>query len=369
MPTIFELTSNGQSVWIDTLSRSMLDNGQVQAYIDQGVRGVTANPTILDKAVTSGMDYDDDIRRMASEGKSPTEMYDGLVIPDIQRAADLFHPVYDLTGGGDGFVSLEVSPHLAYDTAGTINEVRRLFSALDRQNVFIKVPATPQGIPAVEQLISEGININITLMFSLAQYQAVAEAYITGLERLQRAGGDIRKVVSVASFFLSRIDTAVDKLLEEKNERDLQGHIAIASARLAYARFIGIFTSERWRSLADAGARIQRPLWASTGTKNPKYPDTMYVDNLIGPNTVNTMPLNTLQAFLDHGSVAPRIEFDLDSANYDIGKLAARDIDLTEVTDQLLEDGVNLFSTSFDHTMAYITEKSGEFGAQGRKAA
>lgn len=368
MPTLRELLAFGQSVWIDTLSRQMMTSGDLPAYIAQGVRGVTANPTILDKAISGSADYDDDIRRMAHEGKSAEEIYEGLVLADIGHAADLLLPVYQLTGGNDGYVSLEVNAHKAFDSAATIAEVRHLFTALNRPNVMIKVPATPEGMLAIEQLTSEGININATLIFSITQYQAVAEAYLSGLERFQRAGGDMRRVNSVASFFVSRIDTEVDKRLEVLGEVTLQGRIAIANAKLAYARFRAILASERWRHLELEGAHIQRVLWASTGTKNPRYPDTMYVDHLIGGDTVNTMPLATLQAFLDHGSVTPRLAAGLDEAQFDLARLSELGIDLYSVTESLLDDGVDIFARSYDHLIAHIDEKCDRF-RRGRHAA
>ena len=357
MPTLRELAVVGQSVWIDTLSRSMLTSGELAGLIDQGARGVTDNPTILDKAITGSADYDDDIRRMARLGKSPEAIYEVLAIDDVGRAADLLRPVYNLLDATDGFVSLEVNPHKDYDTAASIAEVRRFAAILNRPNVLFKVPATDQGIPAIEQLISEGINENITLMFSLAQYQAVAEAYLNGLERLQRAGGDITRVASVASFFVSRVDTAVDHKLQTIGAMDLQGHIAIANAKMAYVRFRAIMGTQRWQALARAGARPQRPLWASTGTKNPRYPDSHYADNLIGPSTVNTMPLATLQAFLDHGVIAPRVEMGWDEAQYQLARLADLGIELDIITEQLTEDGVNIFAESYDHLLGKITEK------------
>lgn len=361
MPTLQELAGLGQSVWIDTISRRMIDDGTLQKLIDQGVRGATANPTILDKAISGSPDYEDDIWRFTAEGKTAEEIYEALAVSDIGRAADLFRPVYDKSLGGDGYISLEVNPHKAYDTAATIAEVRHLFTTLNRPNVMIKVPATPEGIPAVEQLISEGININITLMFSLTQYQQVVEAYMNGLQRLFRADGDITRVASVASFFVSRIDTKVDAELERVGERALQGKVAIANAKLAYMRFRAITDSEQWRTLAEIGARLQRPLWASTGTKNPRYSDTLYVDELIGPYTVNTMPMATLQAFLDHGSIMPRLEVGWDDAQFTIARLSELGIDLGQITDQLTQDGVQLFAKSYDHLIASIEERRQQY--------
>ncbi|HEY3376807.1 MAG TPA: transaldolase [Armatimonadota bacterium] len=369
MPTLHELAELGQSVWLDTLSRAMLNSGELQSLIGQGVRGVTANPTILDKAISGSDDYDADIRQMAQSGTTLENMYVGLVLADIARAADMFRPLFQATGGADGYVSLEVNPHLAHDTSGTIAEVRRLFSTLNRPNIFIKVPATPEGIPAIEQLISEGININVTLMFSLAQYDAVAEAYLNGLERLLAANGDLRTVASVASFFVSRIDTAVDKQLSAIGKTELLGRIAVANAKMAYARFRVVFSSPRWQRLAEQGAQLQRPLWASTGTKNPRYSDTLYVDQLIGPYTVNTMPLETIRAFQDHGSVVVRVDQHVDQAEFQLSRLAQLGIDLDQITRQLTEDGVALFSQSYDHLMENLAEKSRRFGGEQQRHA
>jgi transaldolase len=297
------------------------------------------------------------MERLVGEGKSVEEIYEALVLNDIGDAADILHPLYDRTDGEDGYVSLEVSPVLAHDTEGTIADARRLYRILGRPNVMIKVPATPEGIPAIETLIGEGISVNATLIFSLAHYQAVAGAYLNGLEKLAAAPGDLSRVASVASFFISRIDTAVDKALDKHNATDLQGKIAIAFAMTAYARFHEIFSGERWARLAAQGARVQRPLWASTGTKNPLYPDTLYVDSLIGPDTVNTVPLATMEAFLDHGTVAPTIETDLEEAYAQLSRLDKLGIDLDAITQKLQDDGVASFAESFEALLASIAGK------------
>ena len=289
-----QLASLGQSIWYDNIRRALLDHGDLQALVDTGVTGVTSNPSIFEKAIAGSADYDEAMGELVTEGRSEIEIFEALALEDIQRAADILRPVYDATGRVDGYVSLEVSPALAHDTEGTVTEARRLFAALNRPNVMIKVPATPAGIPAIETLIGERINVNVTLMFSLEHYGAVVQAYIAGLEKLVAAGGDLSRVASVASFFVSRVDTAVDRALEALGNEDLQGRIAIANAKAAYARFKATFSGERWEKLSAQDARVQRPLWASTGTKNPLYSDTLYVDALIGPDTVNTVPPDTL---------------------------------------------------------------------------
>jgi len=359
MTRIHELGQLGQSIWYDNIRRALLDSGELQAFIDDGVTGVTSNPSILEKAIAGSNDYDEDLHRLVDEGRTAEEIFEALALADIQRTADLLRPVYDQTDGADGYVSLEVSPTLAHDTEGTIAEARRLFAALDRPNVLIKVPATPAGIPAIETLIGESVNVNVTLMFSLAHYDAVAEAYIAGLEKLVASSGDLSRVASVASFFVSRVDGAVDRALEEKGPdgADLQGKIAIANAKLTYARYQETFSGERWEALAGQGARVQRVLWASTSTKNPAYPDTLYVDNLIGPDTVNTVPPATLGAFLDRGTVAATLEADLDAARERVARLPDLDIDLEAITQKLQDDGVEAFAKAFASLMDSIAEK------------
>src|SRR5210317_899718 len=308
MTKLHELTELGQSVWLDYISRSLMASGKLQELVDQGLRGVTSNPSIFEKAIAGSDDYDEDLNRLVRDGRSVAEIYENLAMSDIRRAADVLRLVYEKSGGADGYVSLEVNPALAHDTGATIAEARRLFASLERPNVLIKVPATPAGIPAIETLIAEGVNVNVTLIFSLEQYEAVATAYIARLEKLALAGGDVGRVASVASFFISRVDTAVDKALEEIGNTEIQGKIAIDNAKIAYSRFREIFSSERWKKLATESARVQRPLWASTSSNNPACPDTIYVDNLIGPDTVNTLPPATLDDFLDHGKVATTVE-------------------------------------------------------------
>ncbi len=359
MNAIQQLYRAGQSVWCDNLSRGIIESGELQRLIDLGIVGVTSNPTIFMKAITSGGDYDERIAAALDEGVDDTvALYERLAIPDIADAADLLRPVYDRTSGVDGCVSLEVNPRLAYDTRGTVTEARRLFAELDRPNVLIKVPATDEGIPAIETLIGEGINVNVTLIFSVAVYRRVMDAYLGGLRKLDASGGDVSKVTSVASFFVSRVDSAVDKMLEAKRGSDggiekLPGKAAIANAELAYGRFLEVFDpAGPFGALKRKGARVQRPLWASTSTKNPAYPDTLYVDNLIAPDTVNTMPPETITATLDHGRIGTKLGETLDRSRQVLADLAEVGIDLKAVTDQLTTDGVKAFARSFEELLA-----------------
>jgi len=369
MTKLNDLATLGQAVWLDFVRRSYIDAGHLGRLIDDGLRGVTSNPTIFEQAIGGGADYDADIRRLAAAGRPAPAIYEALALDDIGRAADLLRPVYDATGGGDGFVSLEVDPALAADTAGTIAEARRLFAALGRPNVMIKIPATPQGMPAITAAVGAGINVNVTLIFSLAQYESVVDAYLTGLEQLAQVQADrndragLSTVASVASFFVSRVDTAVDRELARLGRTDLQGRAAVANAKLAYARFEALFAGPRWDRLAALGARVQRPLWASTGTKDPRYPDTLYVDSLIGPNTVNTLPPATLEAFLDHGAVAPTLAAGRDEAAADLARIAEAGVDLDEVTARLLEEGVAAFARSFESLLASLRDKRAELEA------
>ncbi len=364
---LLKLNSFGQSIWLDFLRRGMITSGELQQLIEEdGLRGMTSNPSIFEKAIAGSHDYDDAIRALALEGKSVEEMYQTLTVEDVQRAADLFRPIYDQTEGGDGFVSLEVSPHLAHDTDGTIAEARRLWAALDRPNVFIKVPATQEGVPAIQQLISAGINVNVTLLFGLPRYRKVAEAYIAGLEARAEQDKPNQRVASVASFFLSRIDVLVDPMLEKvmqaggpaaKTAESLHGQVAIASAKVAYQIYQEIFSSERFLELADQGARTQRLLWASTSTKNPAYSDVKYVEGLIGPDTVNTVPLETLNAYRDHGQPALRLEEHVPEAYEVLDHLPQVDVDLGAVTQQLEDEGVEKFNKPFDKLMATLKEE------------
>ena len=365
---LLDLQQLGQSVWCDTISRTLLDSGELRRLIaEDGLRGVTSNPSIFEKAIDGGTEYDREIRTMARAGFSAARIYEVLAIQDIQGAADQFRALFETTGGGDGYVSLEVSPHLAYRTRETVEEARRLWKAVARPNVMIKVPATPAGMPAIRQLLGEGINVNVTLMFSMEHYLQVAEAYLQGIETLV-ASGRTAPAASVASFFVSRVDTVVDKLLqdlepaagsaaERKRCRELQGRAAVANARLVYQKFREIFGGSRFLGLKRQGFRVQRPLWASTSTKNPRYRDVLYVETLIGSDTVNTMPLSTLAAFRDHGVVRATLEEDLEAARRTFFQLQELGIDMDAVTLELQEAGVKLFADAFDRLLASIRSK------------
>ncbi|HEX9015247.1 MAG TPA: bifunctional transaldolase/phosoglucose isomerase [Chloroflexota bacterium] len=363
---LLKLNELGQSIWLDFFRRGMISSGELQRLIDEdGLNGITSNPAIFEKAILGSTDYDTDIRALALEGKDVPGIYEGLVVDDIRRAADLFRPTFDRLGGADGFVSLEVSPHLAQDTAGTIEEARRLWKEVSRPNLMIKVPGTPEGIPAIRQLTSEGINVNVTLLFGLGRYREAAMAYVEGLEELEKRG-PIDGIASVASFFLSRIDVLLDPVLEKKaheegpdstTARGLLGQVAIASAKIAYQIYQEIFGSDRFRRLASKGARPQRVLWASTGTKNPAYSDVKYVEPLIGRDTINTMPPETMNAYRDHGNPALRLEDDVDQARRALEQLPKLGIDLDAATLQLEEEGVEKFNKPFDAIAASLEQK------------
>jgi transaldolase / glucose-6-phosphate isomerase len=360
MNPLLDLQNQGQSVWLDYMQRHLITSGELQRLItEDGLRGMTSNPAIFEKAITGSTDYHEALRGLSGRHLDAVGLYEQLAIHDIQDAADVFQPVYDSTHRADGYISLEVSPHLAHDTQGTVREARRLWQTVDRPNLMIKVPATPAGLPAIAQLISEGLNVNVTLLFAQEVYERVAEAYISGLERRAAQGADVSHLASVASFFISRIDTAVDaqvmarlKAAKSAQERtllrSLLGRVAIANGQLTYQRYQAIFQGARWEALAGQGARPQRVLWASTSTKNPKYRDVLYVEELIGPNTVNTMPPATLEAFRDHGQVRASLEEDLEAAHDTMAVLAQMDISMPAVTEQLLEEGVRLFAEPFD---------------------
>jgi transaldolase len=363
MPSFSELHKLGQSVWLDFIRRSLITSGELKALVAQGVRGVTSNPAIFEKAIAGSPDYDEEIKVLARTGLSVEELYETLAIKDIQLAADELAPVYRATAGRDGYVSLEVSPFLANDTGGTIAEARRLFETVGRPNLMIKIPATAAGLPAITASIAAGVNINVTLIFGLKNYKAVADAYIAGLEKLALQGPSVRgghpvgAVASVASFFVSRVDTAVDRELEKKGARDLLGKIGIANCKIAYAEYRQIFSGPRWSALSAQGARTQRVLWASTSTKNPAYRDTLYVDELIGPETVNTLPPETVKAFIDHGSAAETLTADLEGARRQIQRLAELDIDFAAVTRRLQEEGVAAFAKPFQALLDSIAAK------------
>jgi transaldolase / glucose-6-phosphate isomerase len=369
---LVELHNFGQSIWLDQMRRSLLTTGELKALIDKdGLRGLTSNPTIFEKAISGSQDYAQQLASLARAGSSVSHIYEEVVVQDIGAAADTFRGVYDANDAGDGFVSLEVSPLLANDTKATIEEAKKLFARLNRPNVMIKVPATPAGLPAIEELIASGLNINVTLIFAVEVYEQVAEAYIKGLERRAAAGQPIHRIGSVASFFVSRIDSMVDKQLGQLAEKatddaqkqrinTLMGKTAIANAKLAYESFKRIFGSERFAVLKAKGAKVQRPLWASTSTKNPAYPDTMYVDTLIGADTINTVPPQTLEAFRDHGTVAPTLEAGLEEAQRVFDELKSVGIDMKAVTDKLTEEGVKSFSDSFEELIDVIEARRDE---------
>ncbi len=354
------LADAGQSVWLDYVQRSLITSGGLQTYIDKGLRGITSNPSLFEKAITESNDYDAQIEELALQGKSPQEIYEQLVVEDARMAADVLRPVFDETNGDDGYFSLEVNPHLAHDRQGTVNEATRLFAMVDRPNVMIKVPATAAGTAAFQELIEAGININVTLMFSMGQYEQIAEAYLAALENRAANVYNLKQIASVASIFVSRLDSKVDKMLEAfvtPKAEALKGVIGIANAKMIYQRFKDYFHSERWQRLAEKGARVQRVLYGSTGTKNPEYPDTMYVDQLIGPNTVNTVPPKTLEGFLDHGTVALTLESELDEARAQLNQLPELGIRLDDVTQALLDEGVEKFVEPYDALLHAITEK------------
>jgi len=356
----------GQSVWLDYIRRDMIQSGELARLVaEDGVRGLTSNPAIFEKAMGAGAEYAEAIRAAARDGRDAKRVYEVLAVEDIRAAADVMRPVYEASAGGDGFVSLEVSPALAHDTEGTFAEGRRLWQAVDRPNLMIKVPGTPAGIPAIRRLIAEGISVNVTLLFARSAYTAAANAYLAGLDAWMASGGDPRRVASVASFFVSRIDTAVDAQIEVKlgsavtaavtNVASLRGKVAIANAKLAYAAFQSMLAGERWQKLAAAGARPQRLLWASTGTKNPAYRDVLYVEELIGADTVNTVPPATLDAFRDHGKPQrDTLTRDLQQANAVMAGLETAGISLDAVTDRLLDEGVTLFADAFDKLLAAL---------------
>ncbi len=348
-----------QSIWLDLIDRQLMNSGALQRLIDEdGVRGLTSNPAIFEKAISGSSDYDDDIRQLAQEGKSNDDIFYGVAISDIKRAADIFRPVYDEEiKGADGYVSLEVSPRLALDTDGTIKQAMELWQAVDKPNVMIKIPGTEAGLPAIRQAIAEGININVTLLFGLERYEAVTEAYIAGLEDRDAKGLPINRIASVASFFLSRIDVLIDPMLAEKGAGDLTGEVAIASAKKAYEIYKRVFSSDRFQKLRDKGATPQRVLWASTGSKNPAFSDVKYVEALIGPNTVNTLPLETLEAYRDHGQPEARLENDMDHATQVLARVKELGIDLLSLTTQLETEGIDKFIKPYDKLLAAIDEQ------------
>lgn len=364
---LLRLESFGQSIWMDYVSRDTITSGQLEKWItEDGVSGVTSNPSIFEKAIVHSDDYDESIRDLRLKGMTDEEIFRSIMVEDIQAVADLLLPTYERTEGRDGFVSLEVSPRLAYDTKGTVEEARRLWDMVNRPNAMIKVPATAQGIPAIRELIGEGINVNITLLFGLPRYREVVDAYVRGLETLASNGKPLDNIASVASFFLSRIDTIIDPMLQEKAKSGtpraataarLQGQIAIASAKVAYEIYKAILSRDSFRRLAEKGARPQKLLWASTSTKNPAYPDIKYVEALIGPDTINTVPVETLNAYRDHGQPELTLEVDVHRAYHFLNKLVIVGIDLEAITQQLETEGVQKFNEAYDRILAALGEK------------
>jgi transaldolase len=366
-PRVEALLKQGQSIWQDDIARSMLTTGKLASTIkDVGVRGLTSNPTIFEKAISGGTDYDAQISELLGEGKAAQDIFEALEVSDLQGALDLFRPIYNQSEGRDGFCSIEVFPDAARDPNQTRIQTRRLWDEVNRPNLMVKIPGTAEGAPVVGEMLAQGININITLLFSIAAYERVAWAYVEALEKRAAAGQPIDRIASVASFFVSRVDTLVDKLLDEKiasgpgnaaKYEALKGTIAVANAKLAYAKYQEIFGSERFAKLKAAGARPQRPLWASTGTKNPAYSDTLYVDTLVGPDTVNTMPEKTIAAFLDHGSTERAVDKNIDQSRQLMADLAAAGIDIDAVTHQLEEEGIASFIKSFESLLDGVEAK------------
>jgi transaldolase len=365
----------GQSAWQDDISRDMLQRGEIEkAIAETGIRGLTSNPTIFEKAIAAGTAYDEEIAGLLERDLDAAAIFETVAVHDIQETCDLFRSLYDAANGRDGFVSIEVSPLGARDAARTAADARRLWAAVDRPNLLVKIPGTIEGVPVIRQMLQEGININITLLFAVDSYERVAHAYIDALTARLAAGQPVDRIASVASFFVSRVDTLVDKKLDEKIAAtgdptqqgwlaSLKGKAAIANAKIAYQSFERIFGAPEWQPLAAAGAGVQRPLWASTSVKNPAYPDTMYIDNLIGPHTVNTMPRPTIAAFLDHGMVARTIDRDLDAAYRTMVDLAAAGIDIAAVTAQLEEEGIASFAKSYDSLLAGVAAKRSQLAA------
>jgi transaldolase len=368
-PKVVALTAQGHSIWQDDMNRQQLTSGELQRSIEEiGIRGLTSNPTIFEKAIASGNAYDDQITELLREGKSGLALFEAIEVQDIRNACDLFRPIYDATDGGDGFCSIEVSADAARDPDATREQVRRLWDTVSRPNLMVKIPGTAEGAPVVEEMLAEGKNINITLLFSINSYERVAEAYVAALEKRLEAGKPIDRIASVASFFVSRVDTLVDKKIDEKlatvtddaqrkRLEALKGQVAVANAKLAYEIYQQLFEGPRFRPLAERGAKPQRPLWASTSTKNPAYPDLLYVDTLIGPHTVNTMPHPTIEAYLDHGVVARTVDDDLLGAHRILEELAAAGIDYDAVTRQLEDEGIASFEKSFDQLIAGVEAK------------
>jgi transaldolase len=366
---LLQLEAQGQSVWLDDIDRGQLRSGMFGRLIDEdGITGATGNPTIFEHSISNDTTYDEQMQQLFARGKSPKEIYEALAMTDVKTVADMLRPTYDQTDGQDGFVSIEVSPYLAHETEATLAEVRRFWHTIYRPNLIVKIPSTPAGVPAIRKALSEGININITLIFSLENYRQVVEAYLGALEERLARGEHISHIASVASFFVSRVDVLVDKLLEDKIKatsdsteqqklKALQGKIAIANARLVYQEFKRLLGGPRFEALQLLGVRVQQPLWASTSTKNPTYRDVLYAEELIGPDTVDTMTLKTIESFRDHGRVRPSVQDNIPQARADLAALAAVGISYDQVTRQLQDEGVQKFADSFDKLFACIEDK------------
>ena len=357
MNKVQELAKLGQSIWYDYIRRKYVVSGDLEKMVNEGLRGMTSNPTIFEKAIAGSDDYDKDIEKVLGDDPSAEDVYEQLALKDIGMAADLMLSVFQENKGRDGFVSIEVNPHLAYKTEETIKQAKEIFAKLNRPNIMIKIPGTDQGYPAITEVIGSGINVNVTLIFGLDGYKKVAEAYIAGLEKLDKAGGDLTKVSSVASFFVSRVDVKIDKMLDEIGNKELRGKIAIANSKVAYKMSKEIFSGERWEKLAKKGAAVQRLLWASTSTKDPSYSNTIYVDNLIGPDTVNTVPPETYIDLMDHAAIAVTLDKNVAEAEEQLAKLSKAGIDLKKATDELQVEGVDKFAKSFDSLMDAIDKK------------
>lgn len=358
MNNVKNIHDHGQSIWLDFFDRELMNSGKLQNLIDEdGLSGITSNPSIFEKAIKGSSDYDEDIKKLSQQDKSNEEIFFGFATEDIRRAADILKPVFDEAKGTDGFVSIEVSPLLANDTEGTIKQARELWKAVDRKNVMIKIPGTKEGLAAIRQCISEGININITLLFGIPRYLEVTDAYLSGLEDRLKNNQSIDHIESVASFFLSRIDVMLDPVLKEKKLDDLVGEVAIASAKIAYEKYKDVFLGERFKKLEKLGAKKQKVLWASTSTKDPSFSDVKYVEALIGPNTINTLPLETIEAFRDHGKVQDHLENNLMHSKMVLQKLKENDIDIDEVTQKLEEEGVQKFNKSYETLLKAIESK------------
>ena len=368
MNRLHEIEALGQAVWLDNISRQLLDGGTLRQLIEEdGLSGVTSNPTIFEKAMGDSDRYDDAFREAVSETQDPQEIFLRLASADIRDGADLLAPVYERTDGQDGYISFELPPDMAFDTERSIEAGQRIRDELDRPNVLIKVPGTPEGVPAFEELTAAGVSVNVTLLFSVGRYEEIAEAYVRGLERRAERGEPIDRIASVASFFVSRVDGKIDAALEEHGREDLRGRAAVANAKIAYESFGRIFSGPRWEALAAKGANVQRPLWASTSTKNPDYPDTLYVDELIGPDTVNTMPDATLEAARDHATAERTVDRDVEAAHAVMDEIRAAGVDVEDIVGvQLVQEGVQSFAKSFDSLMETIAGKASELAPTAR---